>query len=294
MSQDRILRRLTLIKYLFRQGQELSNKSEPIRGFSILNFHDSAEMFLKLVLEHRNLKKKDNGFRSFWQLIPELTHKESMSELNSRRNSLKHEGHLPSKDDILICKLTCQEFFQQNTKTIFDIEFSDISLSNLISYDRTKNYLKEAENHLNNKNYKGSIERSKYAFEELLFEYKSTKPTLRLKNPFDITRGPRKRVVGSGPSSNENAIEDLKYAVQILALGIDFRNYTKFEILTPKVYREVTTGNTRTQKETEENLCTELNTEFCLNFVIETALDLQDFDFEIDQLTEKNKEANSR
>ena len=282
MSSNRIIRRLTLIKYLFNQGVEQSIKAEPVRGFSILQFHDATEMLLKLAIEHKNIKKKENGFRSYWELLPELTHKESIMDLNSRRNSLKHEGHIPGKEDILYCKMICEEFLKQSTKNIFGLAFSEISLANLISYNGTREYLVAAEKFLTDKNYIGSIEQSKKAFEELLFEYKSTKLIFG-QNAFDISTGPRTSSIGR-VSSTDMSVRDIISVTQILALGIDFKQYSKFMTLTPKTYREASTGHVRIQKKIDPKFNSESNAQFCLSFVVGTSLNLQDFDFELDEL----------
>lgn len=42
------LKRLALIKQLFMLGVAQSYEPEPLNGFSILSFHDSLEMFVKL------------------------------------------------------------------------------------------------------------------------------------------------------------------------------------------------------------------------------------------------------
>lgn len=282
MSTDSIIRRLTLIKYLFNQGVEQSIKPEPIRGFSILHFHDAAEMFLQFASEYNDTKKKGNGFRDYWNALPQLTHKEPMSALNARRNSLKHQGHLPGKDDIIICKSTCEEFLVSNTKSVFGIDFAEISLANLLSFEKTKDYLKRAEKHLNNNEYMRSIEQSKYAFDELLVEYKSNKRAFGI-DAFDISMGPVHRAIGM-TSLTDQAVMDLKSVVKILALGIDFKKYTKFEFLTQKLDGRHLTIQGKILTESKDKLFNEANAQFCLNFTIESGLVLQDFDFELDEL----------
>lgn len=53
LDKSIIVKRLALIKYLYRIGIEQSRQAGMFAGFSILTFHDSAEMFLLLVLEDK-------------------------------------------------------------------------------------------------------------------------------------------------------------------------------------------------------------------------------------------------
>ena len=49
--EELILKRLAVIKQLYLQGVAQSYNAEPMNGFSILSFHDSVEMFMKLCAE---------------------------------------------------------------------------------------------------------------------------------------------------------------------------------------------------------------------------------------------------
>lgn len=132
LNQEIILRRLALIKQLYKIGLEQSYQVDTIASFSILSFHDSIEMFLKLVAENLDLKADKYNFIDYWENIANLTLKESMRNINARRVNIKHKGLLPSKIDIEISRVNTTDFFEQNVKLQFDIEFNDISLLTLI------------------------------------------------------------------------------------------------------------------------------------------------------------------
>ena len=78
----------------------------------------------------------------YWELFPDLTLKEAMRSLNKRRVSLKHHGQMPNQDGIEESRVFTKEFFDQNTITQFDIQFSEISLLDLLRFENTKHYLK--------------------------------------------------------------------------------------------------------------------------------------------------------
>lgn len=106
-----IIRRLAIIKYLYNIGVQQSMQVETIAGFSILAFHDCAEMFLLLVAENKGMKAQTN-FMSYWDDYPELTLKESMRALKDRRVNIKHKGQFPSKSDIEISRIYNDRLFR--------------------------------------------------------------------------------------------------------------------------------------------------------------------------------------
>lgn len=84
----------------------------------------------------------------------------------------------------------------------------------------------------------------------------------------------------------------LEKALEISLLGIDYRKFAKFKILTPEVvdthndkYYTKVTGN----KNHNDNNC-----QYCIDFVIESALTLQSFDFDIETLDNVIKQINEK
>ena len=81
---------------------------------------------------------------------------------------------------------------------------------------------------------------------------------------------------------NEN-VKTLEKTIQLIALGINYRKFVKFNVLTPEFYRQ-SDGTHRTVRERDDIISNHENAEFCLNFVIESGIGLQEVDFEIAQL----------
>ncbi|MEP3387842.1 MAG: hypothetical protein ABJO02_06625 [Reichenbachiella sp.] len=296
MNQEIITRRLTLIKYLADLGFEQSRKPNLVAGFSILHLHDAIEMFLKLLSEMKN-KKSPQSFMDYWDLFPDLTLKEAMRSLNKRRVSLKHHGQMPNQDGIEESRVFTKEFFDQNTFTQFDIQFSEISLLDLLKFENTKHYLKKAKSFLDTEHFQKSIEQSAFAFDELIEEYKISKVGKYKKDPFSISvrvsnpinpyslTGDNKTSKEFGAITkgfNEN-VKALEKTIQLIALGINYRKFVKFNVLTPEFYRQ-SDGVYRTVRERDDIIANYENAEFCLNFVIESGIGLQEVDFEIAQL----------
>ena len=240
-----IIRRLAIIKYLYNIGVQQSMQVETIAGFSILAFHDCAEMFLLLVAENKGMKAQTN-FMSYWDDYPELTLKESMRALKDRRVNIKHKGQFPSKSDIEISRITMTDFLEQNIPIQFGIEFKDISISSLVSYDNIKRYIDIAELKYNEGKLYECIVNSKIAFMELLSTYESSKREQysvdSLLNIGDEVGKDYRKLVGSddraGASWFEqvtNTVNKIREVLKVTALGVDYKKYTYFETITPEV-----------------------------------------------------------
>lgn len=50
-------KRLAVIRYLFEKGKTMSYEAEPLNGLSLLPFHDSIEMFMKLCADVKGVSR---------------------------------------------------------------------------------------------------------------------------------------------------------------------------------------------------------------------------------------------
>lgn len=291
-----LYKRLSLIKQLINIGIEQSHQSESIAVFSLLAFHDSIEMFLRLLCEHKNIKSEKIDFMKYWDLVPELTLKESMRNLNARRVNLKHKGLLPAKSEIEISRVNTVDFFEQNTYTQFGINFSEISLIGLVNYINVKKYLEISQDALDNDTTEKCIENVAFAFDELLFTYEENKG--HWKSPFHFGKDMTFQTSffmglnGSGFSELEKlgrfvddvneSLKGIQKAIKINCLGIDYKEYIKFDYLTPNVIRW-DKGSLQAEMYGKKKWTKE-NCQYCIDFVIKSALKLQEFDFDINNL----------
>ncbi|WP_282113408.1 hypothetical protein [Maribacter stanieri] len=299
LNKEIIVKRLSLIKYLYQIGIEQSRQSETIASFSILSFHDSIEMFLKLLAEHKNIRSDKLNFLDYWTKVPSLTLKESMRNLNSRRVNIKHKGLLPSKSDIEISRVNATDFFEQNTLPEFGIDFKEISLLDLIQYEEVKKNLEIASESLENNNIEKCIEHSALAFDDLIHNYEKSKESYFGNSPFyfgkDLTflssfhigignefEGRTGRKLDDFIDRVKESLEGIQSAVKILSFGIDYKKFSKFKLLTPNVVRFI--GGNRSAEIYGEKKWTKENCQFCIDFVIESSLKLQEFDFDINEI----------
>lgn len=195
MEIDEAIKRLAFIKYLYNVGVEQARKPEPFCWVSVLTFHDAAELFLELSLEYHNSSRrlKDIRFMQYWdELNPllkkkgknELTQRISMERLNEARVAFKHHGTPPSKVAIDDFRASVTSFLEGNTPIVFDVNFADVALVELVKYEATKNCLKEAEELLKQSKKEDSLDKIALAFTELIDDYESKKMNEFGRSPF--------------------------------------------------------------------------------------------------------------
>jgi len=77
-----------------------------------------------------------------------------------------------------------------------------------------------------------------------------------------------------------SSIKALQDSIKIICLGIDYRRYAKFRLLTPAVVVPPNTGEAYVSR--HRGAPTAREYQFCESFVIECAIHLQSFTFEVD------------
>jgi len=301
MEIDEAIRRLAFIKYLYNLGVEQTRKPEPFCWTAILTFHDAVELFLELSLEYHGSGRRLRDIRFmqyFDELNPtlkqkgrsELTQKVSMERLNEARVAFKHHGTPPSKAAIEGFRASATDFFEENTPTVFEVRFADLALVELIKCEATKNSIKEAEELLGENKIEDSLDKVALAFAFLIDDYESRKIGDFGRSPFFFGEKMHflssffmdiKGKLGDFVDRTKESIEALQEAVKILSLGLDYRRYSGFKLLTPHVDRTI--GGYGIVRRTRGSMGTPTveDVNFCKNFVIESALALQEFDFEV-------------
>jgi len=294
MLDENVVRRLALVKYLYRTGVEQSKLPEPICAFSILTFHDAIELFLILASEfHDTGARRNIHLMDYWEKLSRkninLTLKESIRRLKEARNSLKHDGILPSKLEIEAFRATATNFFEENTPIVFGINFSDISLTALVANNEAREYLKRAEKFLNEgekikaiKNIYAAyyiiakdIERRYLArfMSEIWFSYHDYSDEVISKYS-DLIQD-----INDNLNKIVDLVEELKEILKIVILGVNYLKYTKFKKITRYMTFDLETTEVRCHGSLfGENPLEDISEEdirFCFDFVIDFALTTQ-------------------
>ncbi len=294
MENEIVIKRLSIIKLLYKIGINQSHQNELTSFFCILSFHDSIEMFLQLAASVRNIPDQQK-FIDYWDKIPVLTLKETMRGLNNSRVNLKHRGLVPGKLEVEAARVHTTEFFNQNTPLLFGITFDSISLFNLIKYEKPREFLAASQIFLDEGKVDSCIEEVTKAFYELLFCYKEDKKDWAGRSALDIVktisphdlfgdafeRKALKALETVVDKINEN-YKSIATALEIISLGLDYRKYSKFKILTPVCHR-FDNGEFHLELYGDKNWSKE-HCQFLIDFVLESAFKLQEVEYAFDNL----------
>jgi hypothetical protein len=290
---ENIIRRLVTIKYLYLIGVEQSKQAGTFAGFSILALHDCVEMLLVLIAEKKN-KKSQQHFLDYWGVIQHLPYKVQMENLNSIRKNLKHHANFPDKADIQRCCEDVDAFLKETTKKFLKIEFEDISLSTLISFEAVKEDIEKAETFMKGGFFYESLDSCKKAFMKLLSSYESNKGQWRnsILNVGGKIGSEYRQLVKSNReginwfeqiTKTTNSVRDV---MKITALGIDYKRYALFNFITPNVIEGCDATGTIYVSDKKDSFESKISIkkedcQFCISFVVDCALKLQEFDFDL-------------
>jgi hypothetical protein len=298
------MKRLVFARLLYQQGVDQSHLPEPLTLASILTLHDSVELFLILAGEHLNASLPAQiKFMQYWaELHPnklkggvELSAKVGLERLNRLRTALKHLGTLPGLAAVEQARADVTVFFEDNTPKVFGVPFADVDMSSLIPQIDIVNKIRAADT----ANARGDrIEAMALlveAFDSLFDEYVdrhsfgSTPFSFGRRIIHPLRKETIHAVLGWRPRNQPNldsphdakklaeefdTIREIAVASQnalrILVLGVDYREYHRFQQLTPAVYR---TMDHQVHRQHEPDYApSQEEFDYCKHFVITVAL----------------------
>lgn len=289
------------MKYLYGQALTQSHKPQKLAAsVSILLFHDAVEAFLHLALEHHDaIPRQLPDFLGYWKLLGvancRLDGPGPLKRFNDVRVALKHRGIDPSWEQIESARLNVTSFFQASTPRAFpSLTFDGISLAAMVLYDEPRSHLENAERSIAESRYDDALGEIAYALEKLLVEYDERATDPIAGSPFSV--GPTPRHVGSrvrlydvsdlsahaehqALRETAEAVRRLQTQMKVIVLGLDYRRYSRFLRLVPTVVW-ISAGTPQLQRaELVRNNPTLEECSFCFDFVIDSALRLQEAEF---------------
>lgn len=252
--------------------------------------HDSIDFFMQLASEFLNTTIRSGAsFMEYWDPInqklsgDQLSQKTAMNRLNKARGNLKHQGLLLTKTDIESFRINSKDFFRDNSKLVFGIIFSELSFIDLVENNNVKQKIKSAQDALDSGEFKKSLECIASSYNQLIDDYEKSKKTITNRSIFniggEIFRGRRAITTEEGITELMRVMRQFQQDIKPLLFKFDYRKYLKFRYLTPDIF---TLGGKPIWNLEHKRKFTSEGAEFCINFVIECALQLQEFDFEID------------
>jgi tetratricopeptide (TPR) repeat protein len=294
-------KRLGFIRFLYTQGLEQSHQAEPLSATALLSFHDAVELFLVLAGEHLNASLPTAiEFMEYWEkLTPYLPgqvplgHKKAMARMNKLRANLKHHGSIPSVSDLEQLRADVTSFLADSTSLVFGADFEHLKLTDLITQVETRRLVELAEAHAKKGEYVEALGELSKAFQVLLQDYAERKRIGDSATPYTfgsdfvfarhVPREVKKKYgesLGRFLGQLYDTVTAMQEAMKVMAVGIDYRRYARFSMLTPVIHRDLAGGVEVIPK--PGLILTKDDYEFCYQFVISAALRLAEVDFDLD------------
>jgi hypothetical protein len=299
-----MMKRLAFIQMLFLQGIEQSRLPEPLNVTSVLSLHDASELFLVLAAEKlgTRLNHRQVPFMEYWTLLDPsklpggvaLSGAKGMRRLNDLRNALKHGGTMPSATAISQACEDVRRFLEDNALSVFSLAFTDIDMAEVIPQAQIRDKVRAAS--------AAEISGDRVEAMALLAEAYAERYAASPRPDFSF--GPsittllrqgaisailwqpahpqRRRPPGGAHQLAEQisqvteAAQEMQDALRIMSLGIDYRQYHRFQLVTPDIVYYID-GHSERQFPPDYAPTVE-EFEYCRQFMIIVALRIADLE----------------
>jgi hypothetical protein len=253
-------------------------------------------MFLLLAAEHLSVNLPKNvNFEGYFEQIKqsagiELPARPAMRRMNNSRVNLKHHGIIPSAIYLTQSQADVTTFLTDATQMVFTADFASLDMIDLVTRQSALALLRNAEIKAGQADHTEALALLSEAFEDLLSDYAHRKQGTGEFSPYTLwPAGPHVGRTMQGHhdpeltkrlEQTEDALDRIQRSFRVLAIGVDYRRYARFELLVPQVlqfmdgHREVRPVPGLSVGDDEY--------QFCKQFVIETALHLAELDFDLD------------
>jgi hypothetical protein len=308
------INRLAFIRLLYLQGIGQSRQPRPLSAASIMTFHDATELFLILAAEHLKAGPvaRDSGLLQYWTVLRprrgfagvELSGQHGIGRLISVRNDVKHLGALPSAEDIADARSSVTGFLEDSTPKAFGLEFASIDMADVVPQEEARARLKAAAVAEAAGDRKEAMALLAEGFAELFRPYAGLPfgsagaygfgPDVRGGPGFSAGMGPAMGTVGREIRSNQargleaigqevddnlaklnDVVAAIQRGMRVMAVGIDYARYNRFDQLTPKVWGA---GEHRRVDADFNYAPTREEYDDCVQFVITAALRLAELE----------------
>src|SRR5262245_4559280 len=152
MLQEATIKRLTLVRYFFRLADDNAQSEKEVAIFTAINLlQDSIEFFLLAAAEHLHAHVRERATMEGLldgvneRLTTKLPFRAKLLQLNKVRVNAKHYGVRPDANEVKSMILVVREFFEEVTRTIFNVDFWTISLLSLLREGETRTLLEAAQ-----------------------------------------------------------------------------------------------------------------------------------------------------
>jgi hypothetical protein len=279
---------------LYAAGKEgLSSASPLVVAEAILRLHDSIEIFQIAVLN--TIGAKHASTTDFWQKVKEkkgidLPFQNEYKAFSGVRNSFKHDAVLGDVAEMRAVSTFILSFFNHVSEHVLGIDFSKVSLADVVENLEVREQIKHGELAIASGDYATAVSSVAKAFAVLIGERYAELPPyliscLSLFRHEKVRSGDivskiekdlrHQTVTGLTELLKrlQEQIDELREIVDMLVWGMDLQRYKRFKYLTPIVNRA--SSGVMDLIPVHSLSVSEEDAHFCLEFVLDTALNIQ-------------------
>jgi hypothetical protein len=290
-----VVRRLAFVRFLYAQGLEQGRRPQPFATTALLSFHDAIELFLGLTADHLGINLPQHvTFAGYFDHIEQATGfplpgKGPMTRMNRGRVNLKHHGLIPSAPDLEQFRADVTTFLTDATQVVFSVDFSTVDMIDLVTQPNALTLLHSAETRASQGDYTDALGYLSQAFDDLLRDYADRKQGTGDFSPYTLWSGGPRTMFGHEHDREltkrldqaEEALDRFQRAFRVLAMGVNYQSYARFELLVPEVIRFMHDPEYRDVRPVPGLEVGDEEYQFCKQFVIEAALHLAELDFDL-------------
>lgn len=297
------MRRLALIRFLLDQAVDQVRRPGQFVSVAVLSFHDAADLFLQLAAQHLNVAVSPQKAPSVLQNLDRvsealspavLPERGAMRWLNEARNGLKHGGVIPDRREVADNTEHIRRFFEQGTPLVFGgRSLESFSIIDFVALDSVKNALDRANKALEQGEVQEGLIACAEAFHELMLDEDASSGARRNRTSPFYFGDPFSHFTLSVDLRDDyyrewrevqkmrDAVEEMRKALRILSYGLDYQRYARFRSLTPSPEYTYDAEGVRERQfrfESHQPAGTSDDVAYCIDFVVDSALRLQEFD----------------
>ena len=246
------------------------------RIIAVVTFDLATETILKAVFSSLNPSK--NPEKEFQGLVSSvessltpiglssLPDKVQIQHVRSIRNDAQHKAKYPTEIEVNDCRTYTRDFLEHITIQVWDKNFDEISLTDLIQHSKIKERLVEAEAHFKAGKYIEAIKYAKAAFNKCI--------NLVIKKV--IGELPQFQGTLSTPRDSYMTLDKMKTMVMLQTLGLNFAEYAKYQQASSAVLISEAMDGTLTCRLKKSDF-TEEEAKFTVSYVIDAILQIESY-----------------
>ncbi|MEX3971730.1 hypothetical protein [Paraburkholderia caribensis] len=282
------IRQVVLCKQLFSEAERYLSRGTPMgHGLAVSIAQDAVELFLRAVMKERHAagqKVPDEFIKAMDYIDAAADGMEQLKvplrgkllELNKARVNFKHYGLSPERLDAGRLVSYVSHFFDEATPRFFGTSFESISLADLLADAAIRDRLKAANEALADENFTAAMGLSAEVVElASVAVMTSLAPAGRLGSPSMSSRLTAALGVDAANELSrymKGLVNKSNRAALMLALPVDVKHASRFEVLAPPVWLLRDGASYQKQWMVPSEFHTAENARFCVNFATEVSL----------------------